>query len=96
MHHRAFDPRRARWQDAVPATVVGTVGVVGEGFDEPWLDTPLFATPQVAVVQAVGRILRRANERPALVVDPIDALPSCKAQWRKRRLQYLAHGHEVL
>ncbi len=81
---------------AAHAAVVGTVGVVGEGFDAPWLDTLLFATPQVAVVQVVGRILRRANERPALVVDPIDALPSCKAQWRRRRVQYLAHGHEVL
>jgi superfamily II DNA or RNA helicase len=77
--------------------IVGTTGVVQEGFDVPWLDTLVFATPQVAVVQAIGRILRRANTNPPLVVDIVDAhVPALVNQYRKRRLQYISGGHTVL
>jgi superfamily II DNA or RNA helicase len=84
--------------DAAPRqAIVGTAGVVQEGFDVPWLDTLVFATPQVSVIQAIGRILRRHNEFPPLVVDPVDsALGTCVAQYRKRKTQYLAGGHAVL
>jgi superfamily II DNA or RNA helicase len=79
--------------------IVGTAGVVAEGFDEPWLDTLLFATPQVSVTQAVGRILRRdpaaAGEFSPLVVDPVDPIPTCYAQFRRRRAAYLAAGHRL-
>ena len=80
--------------------IVGTAGVVAEGFDEPWLDTLLFATPQVSVTQAVGRILRRdagagAGAGAPLVVDPVDPIPTCYAQFRRRRAAYLAAGHRL-
>jgi superfamily II DNA or RNA helicase len=77
--------------------IVGTTGVVQEGFDVPWLDTLVFATPQVAVVQAIGRILRRTNTNTPLVIDLVDAhIPSLVGQYRKRRLQYLSGGHALL
>ena len=77
--------------------IVGTTGVVQEGFDVPWLDTLVFATPQVAVVQAIGRILRRANANAPLVVDFVDAhIPSLVTQFRKRKAQYVSGGHTVL
>ena len=79
------------------SAIVGTTGVVQEGFDVPWLDTLVFATPQVSVVQAVGRILRRANASRPLVVDLVDtSIPTLVCQYRKRRLQYLAGNHTVL
>ena len=85
---------------AVPdacSAIVGTTGVVQEGFDVPWLDTLVFATPQVAVVQVVGRILRRANENSPLVVDLVDtSIVPLVCQYRKRRLQYISGGHTVL
>jgi hypothetical protein len=74
--------------------VVGTVAAVSEGFDEPWLDTLVFATPLVGVTQAVGRVLRR--DHAALVVDPVDlAIPTCRAQHRRRLAAYRAAGHIV-
>lgn len=74
--------------------VVGTVAAVSEGFDEPWLDTLVFATPLVGVTQAVGRVLRR--DHAALVVDPVDeAIPTCRAQHRRRLAAYRAAGHEL-
>jgi superfamily II DNA or RNA helicase len=74
--------------------VVGTVAAVSEGFDEPWLDTLVFATPLVGVTQAVGRVLRR--DHAALVVDPVDlAIPTCRAQHRRRCAAYRAAGHAL-
>ena len=74
--------------------VVGTVAAVSEGFDEPWLDTLVFATPLVGVTQAVGRVLRR--DHAALVVDPVDPIPTCRAQHRRRLAAYRAAGHTLL
>jgi hypothetical protein len=76
------------------AAVIGTVAAVSEGFDEPWLDTLVLATPMVSVVQAVGRILRRDHD--ALVVDAVDvAIPTCRSQHRRRCAAYRAAGHTV-
>lgn len=79
--------------DAPFDAIVGTSGTVGEGFDEPRLDTLVFATPVVAVTQAIGRILRRRNEMPPLVVDPVDPIAVCTGQWFKRVAAYKAAGH---
>ena len=75
--------------------IVGTKGTVGEGFDEPRLDTLVFATPVVAVTQAVGRILRRRNAMPPLIVDPVDPISVCTGQWFKRLAAYKAAGHSI-
>lgn len=75
--------------------IVGTTGTVGEGFDEPSLDTLVFATPVVAVTQAIGRILRRRNAMPPLVLDPVDPISVCKAQWFRRLQAYRNAGHRT-
>lgn len=75
--------------------VVGTTAAVAEGFDEPRLDTLVFATPVVAVTQAIGRILRRRNAHAPLVVDPVDPIAVCTGQWFKRVAAYKAAGHCV-
>jgi superfamily II DNA or RNA helicase len=84
-------------QDAAGAfnAIVGTAGTVGEGFDEPCLDTLVFATPVVAVTQAIGRILRRRNANPPLVLDPVDPIAVCSAQWFRRLAAYRDAGHCV-
>ena len=81
--------------DAPFDAIVGTSGTVGEGFDEPRLDTLVFATPVVAVTQAIGRILRRRNAMPPLVVDPVDPIAVCTGQWFKRVAAYKAAGHTI-
>jgi superfamily II DNA or RNA helicase len=81
--------------DAPFDAIVGTSGTVGEGFDEPRLDTLVFATPVVAVTQAIGRILRRRNAMPPLVVDPVDPIAVCTGQWFKRVAAYKAAGHAI-
>jgi len=75
--------------------IVGTTGTVGEGFDEPRLDTLVFATPVVAVTQAIGRILRRRNAMPPLVLDPVDPIAVCSTQWFRRLQAYRNAGHRI-
>jgi superfamily II DNA or RNA helicase len=75
--------------------IVGTTAAASEGFDEPRLDTLVLATPHVAVAQAVGRILRRRNAHPPLVVDFVDPTPTCARQWRARHRAFRALGHAV-
>lgn len=49
--------------------IIGTYNMASEGYDNPRLDTLLLATPKSDVEQAVGRILRKQNENPPLVID---------------------------
>ena len=49
--------------------IIGTYNMASEGYDNPRLDTLLLATPKSDVEQAVGRILRRQNKNPPLVID---------------------------
>lgn len=86
---------KGQGDDAPFDAIVGTSGTVGEGFDEPRLDTLVFATPVVAVTQAIGRILRRRNAMPPLVVDPVDPIAVCTGQWFKRVAAYKAAGHTI-
>ena len=81
--------------DAPFDVIVGTSSTVGEGFDEPRLDTLVFATPVVSVTQAVGRILRRRNAMPPLILDPVDPISVCTGQWFRRVSAYKAAGHSI-
>jgi superfamily II DNA or RNA helicase len=49
--------------------IIGTYNMASEGYDNPRLDTLILATPKSDVEQAVGRILRKQNENPPLVID---------------------------
>jgi superfamily II DNA or RNA helicase len=49
--------------------IIGTYNMASEGYDNPRLDTLILATPKSDVEQAVGRILRKQNKNPPLVID---------------------------
>ena len=95
-HVRVLAGGRRQDSDAPFNVIVGTAGTVGEGFDEPSLDTLVFATPVVSVTQAIGRILRRHNAMCPLVLDPVDPISVCTAQWYKRLKAYKEAGYRVL
>lgn len=70
---------RARIVDAVRAgrvsVLIATVQLIGEGFDCPGLSTLILATPikfEGRLLQVVGRIMRPAEGKRALVIDYVD------------------------
>ena len=87
------------------ACIVATDSYVGEGFDEPRLDTLLLAAPvawEGLLTQLVGRIQRvQPGKRGSLVFDYVDELvPLLARQWHERlkaysRLGYVVEGSEA-
>jgi hypothetical protein len=85
--------------------IVATDSYVGEGFDEPRLDTLLLAAPvawEGLLTQLVGRIQRVLPEkRSPQVYDYVDELvPLLARQWHERlkayaRLGYIVEGSEM-
>ena len=67
--------------------ILATYQMASEGYDNPKLDTLILASPKGNVEQAVGRILRRENKNPALVVDINDCI-SIFNNWNKKRLSF--------
>ncbi len=62
---------RAYSQDA--QVLVATAQLLAVGFNNPRLDTLIFATPIQAVVQPVGRVIRKHPEKkPPLVIDLVE------------------------
>lgn len=64
--------------------IIATFQMASEGYDNPALDTLILASPKGNIEQAVGRILRRKNENPALVIDINDCI-SIFNNWNKKR-----------
>jgi superfamily II DNA or RNA helicase len=55
--------------------LVATLQLIGEGFDCPGLSTLVLATPirfEGRLLQVVGRIMRPAEGKKALVIDYVD------------------------
>ncbi len=67
--------------------ILATYQMASEGYDNPKLDTLILASPKGNVEQAVGRILRRKNKNPALVIDIHDCI-SIFNNWNKKRLSF--------
>jgi len=67
--------------------IVATYQMASEGYDNPKLDTLILASPKGNVEQAVGRILRRENKNPALVIDINDCI-SVFNNWNRKRLMF--------
>ena len=87
------------------ACIVATDSYVGEGFDEPRLDTLLLAAPvawEGLLTQLVGRIQRDLpGKRSPQVYDYVDEMvPLLARQWHERlkayaRLGYVVEGSET-
>ena len=83
-----------------PVWYLATGRYVGEGFDEPRLDTLLLAMPiawRGTVVQYAGRLHRAfPGKRDALIYDYVDAeLPVLRRMFAKRLKAYRSLGYEV-
>lgn len=82
---------------AEKATVIfATYAYASEGVDVPSLDTLVFASPRVDIVQTSGRILRKhKNKKKPLVVDFIDKFSLFQRQFSKRLVYYKKLGANV-
>lgn len=83
-----------------PRVVLATGRYIGEGFDDPRLDTLLLAMPiawKGTVVQYAGRLHRaHPGKRQALVYDYVDGeLPVLRRMFAKRLKAYRGLGYEL-
>jgi len=79
--------------------ILATGRYIGEGFDDPRLDTLLLTMPiswKGTLAQYVGRLHRQhARKTEVLVVDYVDDLVPILARMAKRRSGYRALGYSV-
>lgn len=88
------------WHDATTATgrvLLATGKFVGEGFDDPLLDTLFLASPvswRGTIVQYVGRLTRESPGKPASIVyDYLDAeIAVLRRMFDRRRVGYKTLG----
>ena len=52
--------------------MLGTYQLISEGFDRPDLDTIILGSSKSSIVQSVGRVMRRKNKNPPLIIDITD------------------------
>ena len=64
--------------------MLSTYAMTSEGFDNPSLNTLLFATPKTNIEQSVGRILRKVHSINPIIVDIIDNYSLFKIQGYQR------------
>ena len=67
--------------------ILGTFSMASEGMDIPALDTIILASPKTDVEQAVGRILRKKQDRvkTPLIIDIVDKFATFVNQSKKER-----------
>lgn len=87
--------------DDVSFAVVATGSYLGEGFDEPRLDTLVLATPvswEGVVTQYLGRLHReREGKNEVIVYDYVDtSVPMLDRMYKKRLKSYARLGYELI
>lgn len=81
---------------AISRVIFATYAYASEGVDVPSLDTLVFATPRVDIVQTTGRILRKHDDKQRpLVVDFVDVFSLFQNQFSKRLRYYRKLGARV-
>ena len=75
--------------------IIATYAMAEEGLDIKSLSTLLMASPKVDVIQAVGRILRKADGEK-LIIDIVDQHPIFERHWKKRKTWYNKRQFKVL
>ena len=68
--------------------ILATYNMAAEGYDCSTLDTLIMATSRSDIEQSVGRILRKSNENPPLIVDFTDNLEGLRGQIQRRKTYY--------
>jgi superfamily II DNA or RNA helicase len=69
--------------------ILGTYGMVSEGFNLPKLNTLVFATPRSSITQAIGRIFRKTHTNTTpVVIDIVDDFSIFKNQIFARKKIY--------
>lgn len=98
--HRAAHAQLASSDNDDQRVVLATGRYIGEGFDDPRLDTLLLAMPiawKGSVVQYAGRLHRtHPDKRDILIYDYVDAeLPVLRRMFAKRLRTYRTLGYEL-
>ena len=76
--------------------LLSTYPFCAEGFDQPWRDTLVLATPRSNIEQSLGRILRKhADKKQPLVLDFVDPFSIFFGMQRKRHKYYKSLGYSV-
>lgn len=68
--------------------ILATYKMASEGYNNPELDTLIFASPVCKIEQAVGRILRQENKNKPLVIDIVDPFSFFINYYSKRNKYY--------
>lgn len=68
--------------------LLSTYAMTSEGFDNPSLNTLIFATPKSNIEQSVGRILRKIHDIQPVIIDIIDNYSLFKVQGYQRKYYY--------
>jgi superfamily II DNA or RNA helicase len=71
--------------------VLATIQAVSEGYDNPLLNTLIFATPKSDIIQSVGRILRQEPDKRKfipIIVDIVDDTVAMKKKSELRKKYY--------
>jgi len=79
----------------VKKIMLSTYAMTSEGFDNPNLNTLVFATPKTNIEQSVGRILRKIHDIDPIVIDIIDNYSLFKVQGYQRRYFYKNKNYTI-
>ena len=75
--------------------ILATFSMASEGYDNSTLDTLILSTSKSDIVQSVGRVLRKKNKFPPLIIDIADP-DFCFGQMNKRRQFYKKKGFKII
>ena len=75
--------------------IIATYSMACEGYDCPDLDTLIMASSKSDIEQSVGRILRKKNDNPPLVIDIVDTYSVFLPQYYKRKKFYKQNGIQI-
>ena len=75
--------------------IIATYHIASEGYDNPDLDTLIFATPKSNIEQAIGRILRKENLNEPEVIDIVDAWSVFNNLYSTRMRFYKKKKYEI-
>jgi superfamily II DNA or RNA helicase len=70
------------------SVILATYNMAAEGYDCSTLDTLFMVTSRSDIEQSVGRIMRKSNTNPPLIVDFVDNLEGLRGQTQRRKTYY--------